>query len=549
MDDTEVFTENLSTSEALPFQRVAQGESSFLSINLQHEGVRWQKLRDRILTSAELREDDTRWTSLKDDRKWSADEIFMTFLLDRLEKDLEIEKERNVESGPLKQSHRRTRTKRRTVNKEATDKVQSTEASRCKNDGLNDVQDKPQDALSNSPVENVRNGNGIRTCTSGCQGQQLFSSHQDKCDCPELSRSDDATEKRRTENADETVLPETNSNELASRSERQMPSLRTKTSQEESGETATVGGDKVQTKKRRGRPRIELDDAEKEALTFNKRLKEIQKQDLPRMFSCRSCSQRFQEADDLRMHTITAHLPISIPDSGDNAAEENGEIFTHIEIDLGLYQRVNEVDIRELAIELRRCPECNEYVPDMKAHLELHKVKNYICEACGKGFASGKQLKMHSEYHAIKQTGATPYSCQFCDKKFKSAQSLSIHRPLHNKARNYICQQCGKAFKANTRLQRHLATHAQHKRYSCSFCGRGFTQKCNMTRHQRTHTGEKPYTCSHCDQSFNHNISLKKHLKKEHLIELEDTTSTVVEAIDDFPSGRLPAKKLKKNLK
>ena len=285
----------------------------------------------------------------------------------------------------------------------------------------------------------------------------------------------------------------------------------------------------------------------REALIFNKRLKEIQHQDLLKMFTCRTCGEQFHESENLRMHTITAHLPISIPDtSNTNTIKEDGEEtqFTHIEIDLTLYQQVSEVDIQELAVILKCCPQCNEYVEDLKNHLETHMVKNYICEDCGKGFACQKQLRVHIGYHKIDRSGVMPYSCNFCDRTFRTIQALCIHRPLHSKARNYVCEQCGKAFKSNTRLQKHAAIHAIKKRYSCSFCGRGFAQKCNLNRHLRIHTGEKPYCCHHCSQVFNHNVSLKRHMKKDHFIEMQNNVQLPVKEVDDFPSGRLPIQKL-----
>ncbi|XP_022093999.1 uncharacterized protein LOC110981083 [Acanthaster planci] len=585
--------------------RLELSQSPPVLIKLQQEGVRWQNLRDRIMTSTELK-DNPLLTDKEGKSKWSVDEAFMKFLLDRLEKDLEAEKERKMQANPhcclpqidtthphskrsldcsvrrnstcsLRQSnnnlkagivdvdtvevtrdiptsgssqklgHRHVRTQRHTCNKEANDRMPVSVASCLQKDAHIDVEDDTEDAMTCMPAEQSCRDTD---CLLTSQDPQTSEVHQSTSDRLRLHPPRIGKDGQRTENADgSTGLPQDTMSDNSSKSVRDacVQSVKTMTSQDENSAkgTVTIGEDKLKAKRRRGRPRIELDDAEKEAITFNKRLKGIQARDLPRMFSCRSCSQRFQEAEDLRMHTITAHLPISIPDNSDCSVEKHGEIcFTHIEIDLGLYQQVSEVDIQELAIELRCCPECNKYVEDFKMHLESHMMKNYICEACGKGFACSKQLKLHSIYHEIDRTGEMQYSCQFCGKKFRSAQSLSIHRPLHNKARNYICQQCGKMFKANTRLQKHMATHAQHKRYSCSFCGRGFAQKCNMTRHQRTHTGEKPYTCNHCNQAFNHNISLKKHLKKEHLIEPEDKTSKEVEAIDNFPSGRLPSKRL-----
>jgi len=53
--------------------------------------------------------------------------------------------------------------------------------------------------------------------------------------------------------------------------------------------------------------------------------------------------------------------------------------------------------------------------------------KPFMCEACGKSFASKEYLRHHSNIH----TGSKPYKCQQCGRGFAQRNSLHQHLKTH----------------------------------------------------------------------------------------------------------------------
>lgn len=53
--------------------------------------------------------------------------------------------------------------------------------------------------------------------------------------------------------------------------------------------------------------------------------------------------------------------------------------------------------------------------------------KPFMCESCGKSFASKEYLKHHSRIH----TGSRPYKCEQCGRAFAQRNSLHQHMKIH----------------------------------------------------------------------------------------------------------------------
>lgn len=53
--------------------------------------------------------------------------------------------------------------------------------------------------------------------------------------------------------------------------------------------------------------------------------------------------------------------------------------------------------------------------------------KPFMCEACGKSFASKEYLRHHSNIH----TGSRPYKCETCGRGFAQRNSLHQHLKIH----------------------------------------------------------------------------------------------------------------------
>ncbi|KAM6366944.1 GDNF-inducible zinc finger protein 1 isoform 1-T2 [Alca torda] len=113
----------------------------------------------------------------------------------------------------------------------------------------------------------------------------------------------------------------------------------------------------------------------------------------------------------------------------------------------------------------------------------------FMCETCGKSFASKEYLKHHNRIH----TGSKPFKCEVCFRTFAQRNSLYQHIKVHTGERPYCCDQCGKQFTQLNALQRHHRIHTGEKPFMCNACGRTFTDKSTLRRHTSIHDKNTPW--------------------------------------------------------
>jgi len=206
------------------------------------------------------------------------------------------------------------------------------------------------------------------------------------------------------------------------------------------------------------------------------------------------------------------------------------------------------------------CEVCGKMISSswIRVHKANHEGKKpYLCEHCGRSFASRNLLRSHVHYQH--NSDLDYFTCSVCSKAFNKKSRLEIHMRIHNQVRPFECSTCGKKFHTNGNLRKHHATHTGDRPHKCHLCPKSFSQMTNLRLHLRihqqlvdagnegvavrkpemihrcdfcpmtfsrerhfyfhrcTHTGEQPsLPCSHCDSKLPNVCELKKHQLVEH---------------------------------
>ncbi|GAB6030445.1 hypothetical protein CHUAL_007315 [Chamberlinius hualienensis] len=181
--------------------------------------------------------------------------------------------------------------------------------------------------------------------------------------------------------------------------------------------------------------------------------------------------------------------------------------------------RIHVVDM-----ELYTCDICNyktySYGKLINMHRRIHSDdRPFLCDTCGKGFKTSKQLRNHRVIHLDKRKHRNLRSgeCEICHRRFSDRRMLRVHNDtVHSKLRPYLCNFCGYAASCRSTLKMHIRQHTGEKPFACEKCEYRTADHNSLRRHKMRHSGEKPYRCPFCPYACIQSSTYKTHLKNKH---------------------------------
>lgn len=92
----------------------------------------------------------------------------------------------------------------------------------------------------------------------------------------------------------------------------------------------------------------------------------------------------------------------------------------------------------------------------------------------------------------------------------------SILTGVGSKSADFICETCGKWFASLEHLQQHRQwrhTERTARRHACAYCPYTSSNRSHVTRHERGHTGERPFVCQVCQNGYRRREDLRAHVR------------------------------------
>ncbi|XP_012266385.2 zinc finger protein 624-like [Athalia rosae] len=171
-------------------------------------------------------------------------------------------------------------------------------------------------------------------------------------------------------------------------------------------------------------------------------------------------------------------------------------------------------------MELHSCDLCSYKTPSLSNLMNQHRgihgdERPFVCNNCGKGFKTTKQLRNHRALHRAKDK--EPLKCDECGRNFTNMRLLKLHKDsVHKESKPYTCNACSYSASTRSALKLHLRRHTGEKPFMCNQCSYSTGDHNSLRRHKLRHIGLKPYSCPHCSYACIQSSTYKVHLKNKH---------------------------------
>jgi uncharacterized Zn-finger protein len=130
----------------------------------------------------------------------------------------------------------------------------------------------------------------------------------------------------------------------------------------------------------------------------------------------------------------------------------------------------------------------------------------FICETCGKEFATKRYLSDHTRRVHSVSDNPTILTCDHCGKTRTTRYALSKHIRNVHIVQPSPCTFCGKVFRNRPLLQAHMIYHKDYKRiHFCPLCPDKppYVTAVALKRHQESNHGYgNGYHCDICDAVY-----------------------------------------------
>ena len=122
----------------------------------------------------------------------------------------------------------------------------------------------------------------------------------------------------------------------------------------------------------------------------------------------------------------------------------------------------------------------------------------------------------------LKGSVSSEYHCKLCPFKSLNSQLFKDHVSyIHARIKDYVCNECGKAFASKVTLGIHAKAFHPNRtvemdaklKHKCEICSKEFDTQELLGHHNKGHLY---HHCPHCDYSSAFSSCLSRHIKREH---------------------------------